>query len=201
MVCFSVPPSVVWVRRCVQCSAWPTLASPPTSVWSISGLQPCSNARANVTSVCPLVQTTLKVRGQISVLVIFTVCYILKVSNAYMGSLAIHLNDDYYIELFSYALSYLHVVQLNDLALGNTVVSTFDSQLEGPWFESWLGPFMWSLHVLPRLAWVFFIQPLPQFKILHSELISDSELYAGVSVCLCDGLAACLGCTRSLGRW
>lgn len=63
--CLSVLPGVVWVRRCVRCSVWPTPASRPMSVWNISGQQPCSSARANVTSVCPSVQTTPKVRGQI----------------------------------------------------------------------------------------------------------------------------------------
>ena len=66
LFCCSALPNAVWVRRCVRCSVWLTRASRPMSVWSISGQQPCSSARANVTSVCPSVQTTLKVRGQSS---------------------------------------------------------------------------------------------------------------------------------------
>ena len=77
---------------------------------------------------------------------------------------------------------------------GGLVVSTVASQQEVPDSNLSRGLSVWSLHVLPVLAWVFsrysgFFQ---QSKDMHVRLISVSKLPVGVSVSVC-------GCTSTCG--
>ena len=57
------------------------------------------------------------------------------------------------------------------------VVSTIASQQEGSRSDSWLGPFIVDLHVLPVYAWVLsgYSGFLPPSKNMHVRLIGDSK--------------------------